>query len=104
VGPRVEDFQPTPGALANNKQSQEEISMKLKDKVALITGGNSGIGRATASLFASEGAAVVLTGRNQERGEKVARDINEAGGKALFFCTDVRIAKQCRRAVERTLE
>lgn len=78
--------------------------MKLDGKVALITGGNSGIGRATAALFAKEGAAVVLTGRNQERGERVAQAINDAGGEALFIRADVRVAEDCRRAVEQTLE
>jgi len=78
--------------------------MKLDGKVALITGGNSGIGSATAALLAKEGAAVVLTGRNQERGEQVAQAINDAGGKAMFIRSDVRIAEDCRRAVEQTLE
>jgi len=78
--------------------------MKLDDKVALITGGNSGIGSATAALFAEEGAAVVITGRNLERGEEVAQAINDAGGKAMFIRADVRVAEDCRQAVEQTLE
>jgi len=78
--------------------------MKLDGKVALITGGNSGIGSATAALFAKEGAAVVLTGRDQERGEQVALAINDAGGKAMFVRSDVRVADDCRHAVEQTLE
>ena len=78
--------------------------MKLEGKVALITGGNSGIGAATATLFAKEGAAVALTGRNSERGEQVARAINEAGGRAMFLRCDVCIADECRQAVEQTLE
>ena len=78
--------------------------MKLDGKVALITGGSSGIGSATAALLAKEGAAVVLTGRNQERGEQVARAINEDGGKAFFIRCDVRVADECRQAVEQTLE
>ena len=78
--------------------------MKLDGKVALITGGNSGIGRATAHLFAQEGATVVLTGRNQERGEEVVAVINENGGRAVFIRSDVRLAEDCRNAVEETLE
>jgi NAD(P)-dependent dehydrogenase (short-subunit alcohol dehydrogenase family) len=78
--------------------------MKLDGKVVLITGGTSGIGRATAVLLAKEGAAVVLTGRNQERGEQVARAINDDGGKAMFIRSDVRLADDCRQAVEQTLE
>lgn len=78
--------------------------MKLEGKVALITGGNSGIGSATAALLASEGAAIVITGRNRERGEQVAQAINEDGGKAMFLSCDVRVADECRQTVERTLE
>jgi NAD(P)-dependent dehydrogenase (short-subunit alcohol dehydrogenase family) len=78
--------------------------MKLRGKVALITGGTSGIGCATAKLFAREGAAVAITGRNTERGDQVVRDIVAAGGEALFLRSDVRIAEECRRAVEKTLD
>ena len=78
--------------------------MKLADKVALITGGNSGIGSATAALLAKEGAAVVITGRNTERGEQVAQSINDDGGQAMFIQSDVRIAEECRAAVEETLD
>jgi NAD(P)-dependent dehydrogenase (short-subunit alcohol dehydrogenase family) len=78
--------------------------MKLDGKVALITGGTSGIGRATAALLAKEGAAVALTGRNQERGEGVAQAIKDAGGEAIFIRSDVRFADDCRQAVEQTLE
>jgi NAD(P)-dependent dehydrogenase (short-subunit alcohol dehydrogenase family) len=77
--------------------------MKLADKVALITGGSSGIGAATAALFAREGAAVAITGRNEERGERVAASIRDGGGDAVFLQSDVRDAGQCRRAVEQTL-
>jgi NAD(P)-dependent dehydrogenase (short-subunit alcohol dehydrogenase family) len=78
--------------------------MKLDGKVVLITGGNSGIGRAAAALLAKEGAAVVLTGRNQERGEQVAQAINDDGGTAMFIRSDVRVPDDCRQAVEQTLE
>ncbi len=77
--------------------------MRLKQKVALITGGTSGIGSATAVLFAREGASVVITGRNPERGERVVQSIIADGGKALFIRSDVRLADDCRQAVEQTL-
>jgi NAD(P)-dependent dehydrogenase (short-subunit alcohol dehydrogenase family) len=78
--------------------------MRLEGRVALITGGTSGIGSATARLFATEGAAVVITGRNTERGEKVVQDIAAGGGDAMFVKSDVCIADDCRRAVDETLE
>jgi NAD(P)-dependent dehydrogenase (short-subunit alcohol dehydrogenase family) len=77
--------------------------MRLKDKVALITGGTSGIGEATAILFAAEGARVAITGRNEERGHAVTAQILQGGGKAIFTRTDVRKAGECRRAVDETL-
>lgn len=77
--------------------------MRLKDKVALITGGTSGIGEATAVLFASEGAEVAITGRNEQRGAAVVERIEQHGGHAAFFHADVSIASDCRRAVEETV-
>jgi NAD(P)-dependent dehydrogenase (short-subunit alcohol dehydrogenase family) len=77
--------------------------MRLKDKVALITGGTSGIGEATAVLFATEGADVAITGRNEQRGAAVVERIEQHGGHAAFFHADVSIASDCRRAVEETL-
>jgi len=78
--------------------------MRLEGKVALITGGTSGIGSATAARFAVEGASVAITGRNAERGEQVVQDIVENGGEALFIRSDVRSAEDCRQAVDQTLE
>jgi NAD(P)-dependent dehydrogenase (short-subunit alcohol dehydrogenase family) len=77
-------------------------TMRLKDKVALITGGTSGIGEATAILFAKEGAKVAITGRNQERGDALAQRIVNSGGRAIFIRTDVRDAGECRREVGET--
>jgi NAD(P)-dependent dehydrogenase (short-subunit alcohol dehydrogenase family) len=78
--------------------------MRLANKVALITGGTSGIGQATALLFAQEGARVALTGRDVSRGHAVVQVVEQAGGEAIFIRSDVRFAEECRRAVEETLQ
>ena len=77
--------------------------MRLADRVALITGGTSGIGEATALLFAAEGATVAVTGRNEKRGAAVIERIAAAGGESVFLQADVSLAADCRRAVDETL-
>jgi len=77
--------------------------MRLNHKVALLTGGTSGIGEATALLFAHEGARVAITGRNAERGEKITEKIKRSGGRSIFIKTDVRHAMDCKAAVDSTL-
>jgi len=78
--------------------------MRLAGKVALITGGTSGIGRATAALFAREGAKVALTGRDEVRGRVVLHEVKSAGSEAIFVRSDVRLADDCRRAVDETIK
>ena len=78
--------------------------MRLENKVALITGGYGGMGRASARLFAKEGAAVVIAGRNEERGHALEKEINDAGGKALFVTLDVVNQQQWEDAVKLTKE
>jgi len=77
--------------------------MRLTDRVALITGGTSGIGEATALLFAKVGADVVITGRNRDRGKEVLKRLKEFGDAGVFLHADVSSAGDCRRAVEETL-
>jgi len=77
---------------------------KLDNKIAIITGSNSGIGEATAKLFAKEGATVVVTGRRAERNEKVAAEIVADGGKAVAMQLDVTDSKQCDKVVDQTVE
>ena len=75
--------------------------MRLENKVALITGAYGGMGRASARLFAREGATFVLAGRNEKRGQNLEKEINDAGGKALFVKLDVIKQEQWEEAVER---
>lgn len=73
--------------------------MRLKDKVALITGGSSGIGRETALLFAQEGAAVVVVDVNDTAGEETAALIREQGGQAVYVHADVANPAHCENMV-----
>ena len=76
---------------------------RLQGKVALITGGTSGIGEATARLFAREGAQVAITGRRRELGEAVIARIKQAGGEAIFIAADVTRVEDCRRSIDETI-
>jgi NAD(P)-dependent dehydrogenase (short-subunit alcohol dehydrogenase family) len=73
-------------------------------KVALVTGGTSGIGRETAVLFGQRGAKVVVAGRREVEGKAVVELIRRNGGEALFVKTDVALAADVRALVERTVE
>lgn len=77
---------------------------RLTGKRALITGGASGIGRATALLFAREGAAVAVADLDESKGRAVAQQIAGEGGRAVFVRCDVSQADDCQRAVRQTVE
>jgi NAD(P)-dependent dehydrogenase (short-subunit alcohol dehydrogenase family) len=81
----------------------EKTKGQLSGKIAVITGAASGIGRATAMLFAREGASVVLADTKAEAGKHVADEITQAGGRALFEAMDVTIAGDCRQLVEHAI-
>ena len=72
-------------------------------KVALITGGNAGIGRAAAIEFAKQGAKVVVSGRREKEGQDVVAEIKALGGEAIFVKTDVSKASDVKAMIEQTL-
>jgi len=78
--------------------------MRLKDKVAIVTGSASGIGKAIALAFGREGAVVVGADVNVAGGEEIAEEIKNAGGKAAFIDADVAESEQVLRLVEKTVK
>lgn len=70
--------------------------MRLKDKVAIITGGDSGIGQATAELFGEEGAKVIVADIDPKGGETTARTIRDNGGSAHFVRADISKETDCK--------
>lgn len=78
--------------------------MRLQGKVALITGGASGMGRVASLLFASEGAEVVLTDLNDDLGQATAAEITDAGGHALYVHADVSRESDAKAMVDAALE
>ncbi|MDN3028348.1 SDR family NAD(P)-dependent oxidoreductase [Streptomyces sp. S.PB5] len=80
------------------------MSSELSGTTALVTGATSGIGRAAAVELARLGAKVVVSGRNQARGQQVVEDIRAAGGEALFLASDLSDAAAVRSLAERAKE
>lgn len=76
----------------------------LSGKVALVTGASSGIGRATAEVFAAKGAKVVLAARREDELAGLVSEIKTRGGAATFVNTDVAVAKDVERMVKHTIE
>src|SRR5262249_38349725 len=74
--------------------------MRLQDKVALITGAGSGIGRETSLLFAAEGACVVVVDVVDSAGQRTVQDVQAAGGSAVFVHADVSRAADCENMVQ----
>lgn len=109
--PMPAQHQPKPGIEAElSPRPQYDAPLytgsgKLKEKVALITGGDSGIGRAVAVLYAREGAdiAIVYLPEEHEDAEETRRAVEREGRRALLIPGDVRDAEFCRRSVEQTV-
>jgi NAD(P)-dependent dehydrogenase (short-subunit alcohol dehydrogenase family) len=87
-----------------SRRKEKSMSLSLNGKVAIITGGNSGIGQATALIFAREGARVVIAARNAERGNQVVEEIKRTGAEAMFVATDVAKSAQVEALVSKTVE
>lgn len=78
--------------------------MKLKDKVAIITGSSKGIGEGIARIFHKEGAKVVITGRDATTGLKIASELGAKEGKAIFIKIDVRNSQGIQDMINKTIE
>lgn len=78
--------------------------MQLKDKVAIVTGASSGIGKESALLFAREGAKVVAVGRKVKLLQTVVGEIEKTGGKGMVVPADVTRRAECRQVIDSTLE
>ena len=74
--------------------------MRLENRVVIVTGGGSGIGRATARLFSREGALVVVAEKKRKNGEETAMSIRQEGGEALFVETDISQPEQVYAMVD----
>ncbi|QCX33874.1 SDR family oxidoreductase [Caloramator sp. E03] len=77
---------------------------RLEGKIAIITGGNSGIGRATAKLFCREGASVVIVSRRAEKNQETVDEITAEGGNIIAIQADVSKMEDCRRVVDETIK
>ena len=76
--------------------------MRLSNKVALITGASSGIGKESSLLFAKEGAKIAAVDINETEGQKIVQEIKSMGGDAIYINADVSKADDCRSMVEKT--
>jgi NAD(P)-dependent dehydrogenase (short-subunit alcohol dehydrogenase family) len=79
------------------------MDLELKDKVAIVTGGTQGIGRATALRLAQEGARVVIAARGKERLDAVAAEVRAAGGRVAAVQADVAKTSECERVIAEAL-
>ena len=77
---------------------------RMRGKTVIITGATSGMGKATAVMFAREGAEVLLVGRNEKRGAEVVREISEFGGKARLYVCDISFEENVLNLVHRISE
>src|SRR5215831_14269764 len=89
------------GALASSYQEYSMSLFDLSGRIAIVTGGNGGIGLGMAEGLAAAGAVVVLAGRNVDKGEGAVQRIAQAGGKAEFTAVDVTSETFCRALIDK---
>lgn len=85
-------------------QQKPSGKRRFTDKVVIVTGGTSGIGRAATLMFAAEGGRVALCGRNVDRGAQVESEVRQAGGEATFIRADLRNEIEVKALVDKTIE
>lgn len=78
--------------------------LRMQDKVALVVGSTSGIGKAIAESFAAEGATVIVTGRREEKGQEIVKNIQEKGGVADFYKLDVTDSQNRQDVIDSVVE
>ena len=77
---------------------------RFNNKVCLVTGGSSGIGKATALQLAAEGGKVAILSRTKEEGQATVKEIEQAGGEAIFISTDIGNVKEVQAAVDQIVK
>ena len=78
--------------------------MRLNNKIALMTGIGQGMGRATAKLFAQEGAKVILTARTEEKLQETATQIQNLGGTSIVVPADVSVREEAKSVISKIIE
>jgi len=86
-----------------NSSGDVTMSKRIENKVSIITGSGNGMGKATALLFAEEGAKVVVTDLNVKAGQAVADQINASGGDAIFIKCDISQEDEVKNLVDKTM-
>ena len=79
------------------------MDLQLRDKVIIVTGGAKGIGEGISKVLASEGAVVVIVGRNEEDNKKTVNEITSSGGKSIQVPAELTVPAECEKAVRETV-